>query len=184
MGLVASVTEDACRGLTGLTVPPDTRFVMEKPFGSDTVSADKLNGVLTRLVPEDQIHRMDHYLGMSTVLNILGLRYTNRMLESVLDFTHVASVDISLMRAWRSRAAPGTTTTRALWSTCCRATPFTSVLPGNGAAEHYRPAGRTRRRSRGAAGHPGVGERPSRQQSTGPLHRRNGRWPDAAVLRG
>ena len=49
---------------------------MEKPFGSDTVSADKLNRVLTRLVPEDQIHRVDHYLGMSTVLNILGLRYT------------------------------------------------------------------------------------------------------------
>jgi glucose-6-phosphate 1-dehydrogenase len=94
--LPPAVTEHACRGLTGLTVPPDTRFVMEKPFGSDTASADKLNRVLTRLVPEDQIHRVDHYLGMSTVLNILGLRYTNRMLESVLDSTHVASVDILL----------------------------------------------------------------------------------------
>jgi glucose-6-phosphate 1-dehydrogenase len=80
----------------GLTVPPDTRLVMEKPFGSDTASADKLNQVLTRVVPEDQIFRVDHYLGMSTVLNILGLRYTNRMLESVLDSTHVASVDILL----------------------------------------------------------------------------------------
>ena len=45
---------------------------------------------------EDQIYRVDHYLGMSTVLNILGSRYTNRMLESVLDSTHVASVDIFL----------------------------------------------------------------------------------------
>jgi glucose-6-phosphate 1-dehydrogenase len=69
---------------------------MDKPFGSDTASADKLNQVLTRLVPEDQIYRVDHYLGMSAVLNILGLRYTNRMLESVLDSTHVASVDIFL----------------------------------------------------------------------------------------
>jgi len=94
--LPPAVTEQACRALTGLTVPPDTRLVMEKPFGSDTASADKLNQVLTRLVPEDQIYRVDHYLGMSTVLNILGLRYTNRMLESVLDSTHVASVDIFL----------------------------------------------------------------------------------------
>jgi glucose-6-phosphate 1-dehydrogenase len=69
---------------------------MEKPFGSDAASADKLNQVLTRVVREDQIFRVDHYLGMSTVLNILGLRYTNRMLESVLDSAHVASVDILL----------------------------------------------------------------------------------------
>ena len=94
--LPPAVTEHACRALMGLTVPPDTRLVMEKPFGSDTASADKLNQVLTRVVPEDQIFRVDHYLGMSTVLNILGLRYTNRMLESVLDSTHVASVDILL----------------------------------------------------------------------------------------
>ena len=69
---------------------------MEKPFGSDTASADKLNQVLTRLVPEDQIFRVDRYLGMSTVLNIFGLRFTNRVLESILDSTHVASVDILL----------------------------------------------------------------------------------------
>jgi glucose-6-phosphate 1-dehydrogenase len=94
--LPPAVTEHACRALTGLTVPPDTRLVMEKPFGSDAASADKLNQVLTRLAPEDQIFRVDHYLGMSTVLNILGLRYTNRVLESVLDSTHVASVDVFL----------------------------------------------------------------------------------------
>ena len=94
--LPPAVTQHACRALTELTPPPDTRLVMEKPFGSDAASADKLNQVLTRVVPEDQIFRVDHYLGMSTVLNILGLRYTNRMLESVLDSTHVASVDIFL----------------------------------------------------------------------------------------
>ncbi|MFL6046060.1 MAG: glucose-6-phosphate dehydrogenase [Propionibacteriaceae bacterium] len=94
--LPPAVTEHACRALTALTVPPNTRLVMEKPFGRDAASADKLNQVLTRLVPEDQIFRVDHYLGMSTVLNILGLRYTNLMLESVLDSTHVASIDIIL----------------------------------------------------------------------------------------
>jgi glucose-6-phosphate 1-dehydrogenase len=94
--LPPAVTQHACRALTELIAPPDTRLVMEKPFGSDAASADKLNQVLTRVVREDQIFRVDHYLGMSTVLNILGLRYTNRMLESVLDSAHVASVDILL----------------------------------------------------------------------------------------
>jgi glucose-6-phosphate 1-dehydrogenase len=94
--LPPTVTEQACQALTGLSVPTDTRLVMEKPFGSDTESADKLNQILTLLVPEDQIYRVDHYLGMSTVLNIFGLRFTNRVLESVLESTHVASVDILL----------------------------------------------------------------------------------------
>jgi glucose-6-phosphate 1-dehydrogenase len=70
--------------------------VLEKPFGSDAASADTLNRIVIRLVPEDQIYRVDHYLGLSTVFNIFGLRFTNRMLESVLNSTHVASVDILL----------------------------------------------------------------------------------------
>ena len=94
--LPPAVTKRACRALTQVTLPATTRLVMEKPFGSDAASAETLNNVLTRLVPEDQIYRVDHYLGLSTVLNIFGLRFTNRMLESVLDSTHVASVDILL----------------------------------------------------------------------------------------
>lgn len=94
--LPPAVTEKACRALSGLDVPSGTRLVMEKPFGSDAASAEELNQLLTRLVPEDQIYRVDHYLGMSSLLNILGLRYTNRILESVLDSTHVDSVDIFL----------------------------------------------------------------------------------------
>jgi glucose-6-phosphate 1-dehydrogenase len=94
--LPPAVAEQACQALTRSTLPAATRLVIEKPFGSDPESAERLNHILTRLVPEDQIHRVDHYLGLSTVLNIFGLRFTNRMLESVLDSTHVASVDILL----------------------------------------------------------------------------------------
>ena len=94
--LPPAVAEQACRALTGIPLPATTRLVLEKPFGSDAASADALNQILTRLVPEDQIYRVDHYLGLSTVLNIFGLRFTNLMLESVLDSTHVASVDIVL----------------------------------------------------------------------------------------
>jgi glucose-6-phosphate 1-dehydrogenase len=94
--LPPAVTERTCQALTRTGLPAGTRLVMEKPFGKDTASAEKLNRTVTRLVPEDQIYRVDHYLGLSTVLNIFGLRYTNRMLESVLDSGHVAGVDILL----------------------------------------------------------------------------------------
>jgi glucose-6-phosphate 1-dehydrogenase len=91
-----AVAEQACRALTRVALPATTRLVMEKPFGSDAASADALNQIVTGLLPEDQIYRVDHYLGLSTVLNVFGLRFTNRVLESVLNSTHVASVDIVL----------------------------------------------------------------------------------------
>jgi glucose-6-phosphate 1-dehydrogenase len=44
--------------------------VLEKPFGTDAATAHSLNELLVQLVPEDQIHRVDHFLGKSTVLNM------------------------------------------------------------------------------------------------------------------
>jgi len=88
------VTMAACRALAGVGLPSRTRLVLEKPFGTDSGSAAALNDLLTRLVPEDQVFRVDHYLGMSTVLNIVGLRFANRILEPVLDGRHVETVDI------------------------------------------------------------------------------------------
>jgi glucose-6-phosphate 1-dehydrogenase len=96
LALPPAVAERACRTLARLELPPATRLVLEKPFGNDAAGAGALNEIVTGLVPEEQIYRVDHYLGLSTVLNILGLRFTNRMFESVLDSTHVASVDILL----------------------------------------------------------------------------------------
>ena len=143
-------------------MPPDTRLVMEKPFGSDTASADKLNQVLTRLVPEDQIYRVDHYLGMSTVLNIFGFRYTNRVLESVLDSSHVASVDILLDERLALEGRAGYYDNAGalvdmLQSRALHVCPFWQWSRRAPSA-----TGRTRRRSRGVAGHPGVGKRPGR----------------------
>jgi glucose-6-phosphate 1-dehydrogenase len=92
--LAPGITVTACRVLTRIGLPEGTRLVLEKPFGTDAASAEALNDLLTRLVPEDQIYRVDHYLGMSTVLNIVGLRFANRMLEPVLNAQHVQSVDV------------------------------------------------------------------------------------------
>jgi glucose-6-phosphate 1-dehydrogenase len=92
--LPPAVTEKACEVLTRLGVPSGTRLVMEKPFGNDAESAEALNRLLAKLVPEDQVHRVDHFLGMATVLNIVGVRLANRIIEPVLNAEHVESVDI------------------------------------------------------------------------------------------
>jgi glucose-6-phosphate 1-dehydrogenase len=92
--LPPAVTIQACRALAAIELPEHTRLVLEKPFGTAAASAAALNDLLARLVPEDQVYRVDHYLGMSTVLNIVGLRFANRMLESVLNGEHVQSIDI------------------------------------------------------------------------------------------
>lgn len=92
--LPPAVTAQACEALLDVDLPDGTRLVLEKPFGTGSAAAAELNGLLNRLVPEDRVHRVDHFLGKSTVLNILGLRFANRIFEPILDSTHVESVDI------------------------------------------------------------------------------------------
>ncbi|MGP0224270.1 glucose-6-phosphate dehydrogenase [Paenarthrobacter sp. NCHU4564] len=92
--LPPQVSQKACEILRPEQVPPGTRLVLEKPFGSGTASASDLNRTLVKLVPEDHIHRVDHFLGKATVLNILGLRFANRFLEPVWDREHIEKVEI------------------------------------------------------------------------------------------
>ncbi|MEW2475108.1 glucose-6-phosphate dehydrogenase [Micromonospora gifhornensis] len=88
------VAARSAAALARIGVPPGTRLMLEKPFGVDRISARSLNNLLATLVPEEQVHRIDHFLGKSTVLNLLGLRFANRIFEPVLNSTHVACVDI------------------------------------------------------------------------------------------
>src|SRR5690606_38219905 len=92
--LPPAITVEACRALARIGVPDGTRLVMEKPFGTDAASAAALNELLHGFVPEDHVHRVDHFLGMSTVLNILGVRFANRVIEPLLTSEHVEAVDI------------------------------------------------------------------------------------------
>jgi glucose-6-phosphate 1-dehydrogenase len=92
--LPPAVTAAACAALERTGVPAGTRLVLEKPFGSDEASARELNALVGRLVPERQVHRVDHFLGRSTVLNLLGLRFANRIFEPLLSSAHVERVDL------------------------------------------------------------------------------------------
>lgn len=92
--LPPSVTIDAIAALKPGDLPEGTRLALEKPFGYDAESAARLNGMLATLVPEECVFRVDHFLGKSTVVNVLGLRFANRLFEAVWNRDHVARVDI------------------------------------------------------------------------------------------
>ena len=92
--LPPAVIVGSCRTLERIGVPEGTRLVLEKPFGTDMADAAALNELLHALVPEEQVHRVDHFLGMTTVLNILGIRFANRVIEPLLTAEHVHAVEI------------------------------------------------------------------------------------------
>jgi glucose-6-phosphate 1-dehydrogenase len=92
--LPPAVTARACQALSGVELPPGTVLAMEKPFGVDGDTAASLNSVVASLVPEEQVFRIDHFLGRRDVLNALGLRFANRLLEPVWNRDHVQSIDI------------------------------------------------------------------------------------------
>ena len=72
------------------------RLVIEKPFGTDLASAQKLNSELLKIVDEHQIYRIDHYLGKETVQNILVLRFANGMFEPIWNRNHIDHVQITV----------------------------------------------------------------------------------------
>ena len=81
--LPPAVTARVCAVLADLPTPEGMRLALEKPFGTDRDSAHRLNELLTRIVPERDIFRIDHFLGRATVLNILGTRFANRIIEPI-----------------------------------------------------------------------------------------------------
>ena len=92
--LPPSVTVAACTALQQVSLPAGTTLALEKPFGTDHDSAADLNQLLAELVPEDQVHRVDHFLGRSTVLNLIGVRFANRLFEPVWSNEHIDRVDV------------------------------------------------------------------------------------------
>jgi len=94
--LPPAVTVLACRTLGTLELPDGLVLAVEKPFGTDLKSARDLNRLLQRLVPEEQVFRVDHFLGKSTVLNLIGLRFANRIFEPLLSAQNVAHVEIRI----------------------------------------------------------------------------------------
>jgi glucose-6-phosphate 1-dehydrogenase len=118
-GLAAAVTQaelqlgGAPRRLYHLSVPPAAatdvvrllgeaglaeraRVIMEKPFGTDLASARELNAHLHEVFDEEQIFRIDHFLGKEAAQNILALRFANGLFEPIWNRNHIDHVQIDV----------------------------------------------------------------------------------------
>ena len=74
-----------------------TRIVIEKPFGVNEASAHELNRRIHKVFEEDQIYRIDHYLGKETVQNIMVFRFANAIFEPIWNRRYIDHVQISVL---------------------------------------------------------------------------------------
>ena len=72
------------------------RIMVEKPFGNDLASAQQLNATLQSYFPEDDIYRVDHWLGLEPVDSLMFVRFANSVIEPLLNRTHVQSIQITM----------------------------------------------------------------------------------------
>jgi len=77
-------------------VTPNSRVVLEKPLGHDLASAEKINTDLCQVFSEEQIFRIDHYLGKETVQNLITLRFANSLFEPLWDSAAIDHVQITV----------------------------------------------------------------------------------------
>jgi glucose-6-phosphate 1-dehydrogenase len=74
----------------------DARVIIEKPFGTDLASSRDLDAALKEVLDEEQVYRIDHFLGKEAVQNILALRFANSLMESAWNREHLVSVQIDV----------------------------------------------------------------------------------------
>lgn len=98
LAVAPQLVPDIATKLGGLKWCKDTqtvRIVVEKPFGHDLKSARELNNLLNNIFTEDQIYRIDHYLGKETVQNILALRFANALFEPIWNRNYIDHIQIT-----------------------------------------------------------------------------------------
>ena len=96
LAIPPSLFDDVVDGLDRVGVAGGGRVVVEKPFGRDGQSAAELNACLHRSFAEQDIFRIDHYLGKESVENLLVFRFANSMLEPVWSRNFIASIQITM----------------------------------------------------------------------------------------
>ena len=77
-------------------ISPSSRVVLEKPIGKSLASSKVINDAVAKVFPENNIYRIDHYLGKETVQNLLALRFANALFEPVWSNSHIDNVQITV----------------------------------------------------------------------------------------
>ena len=77
-------------------ITPTSRVVVEKPIGYCGESAEAINGKIAEYFSEEQIFRIDHYLGKETVQNLMALRFSNSLFENMWDAKSIDNIQISI----------------------------------------------------------------------------------------
>lgn len=89
--------DDICENLGASgCLAGDCRIVLEKPIGHDLISSKAVNDTVARFFPEENIYRIDHYLGKETVQNLLVLRFANRFINTQWDQSCIDHVQITV----------------------------------------------------------------------------------------
>jgi glucose-6-phosphate 1-dehydrogenase len=96
LAIPPSLFETVIKGLGNAGLAQNARVIVEKPFGRDLASARELNRVAQSVFAEDSIFRIDHFLGMEAIMNILYFRFANSFLEPIWNRNYVASVQVTL----------------------------------------------------------------------------------------
>jgi glucose-6-phosphate 1-dehydrogenase len=96
LAIPPALFEAVAEGLANSDCVKDARVVVEKPFGRDLASAQALNKTLHRFFPEQNIFRIDHFLGKEPIQNLTYFRFANPPVEACWNKRHVESVQITM----------------------------------------------------------------------------------------
>lgn len=96
LAVMPELFESIIKGLGASGLAKNARVIVEKPFGHDSASAERINRIISEAFCEDHIYRIDHYLGKEMTMNITALRFANAIFEPFLNSRYVDNIQVSI----------------------------------------------------------------------------------------
>lgn len=100
LSIPPSLFDDVVEGLSSVGMTDSGRVIVEKPFGRNLATAQELDKTLSKHLAEEQIFRIDHFLGKEPVQNLMVFRFANSMLEPIWNRNHIRSVTITMAESF------------------------------------------------------------------------------------